>query len=76
MVTFTNGILKSNSHCVVAPYGGEAGLKRYSLMYFIRPEDVAVMKGLNGSDLIPKLGEDRVERQMTADEWTSGSTRP
>jgi isopenicillin N synthase-like dioxygenase len=53
MVTFTNGLLRSNPHRVVAPYGKEVEQTRYSLVYFMRPENTATMKRLEGSDMIP-----------------------
>jgi hypothetical protein len=58
MVTLTNGILRSNPYCVVALYGSEAGLTRYSLVYFIRLEKAAITKRMNESGLIPELGNE------------------
>ena len=69
MVSFTNGLLRSNPHRVVAPLGDEAQQSRYSLVYFLRPENAKPIKRLEGSDMIPKLGVDEVERDMTAKEW-------
>jgi isopenicillin N synthase-like dioxygenase len=71
MVTFTNGLLRSNPHRVVAPYGKEVEQARHSLVYFMRPENTATMKRLEGSDMIPKLGVDEVEPDMTAEEWVN-----
>lgn len=71
MVTFTNGFLRSNPHRVVAPYGKEIEQTRYSLVYFMRPENTVMMKRLEGSDMIPQLGVDEVERDMTAEEWVN-----
>ncbi|KAH8910541.1 Clavaminate synthase-like protein [Coniochaeta sp. PMI_546] len=46
MVTFTNGALKSAKHRVV-PAPGEQGLHdRYSVVYFVRPHNDALMKPL------------------------------
>lgn len=76
-VTFSNGILRLNPHCVVALQGGEAGLTRYSLVYFIRLEKAAITKRTNESGLIPELGKEEVEHGMTAGGWRIiGSTRP
>lgn len=70
-VTFSNGILRLNPHCVVALQGGEAGLTRYSLVYFIRLEKAAITKRMNES------GKEEVEHGMTAGGWRIiGSTRP
>lgn len=71
MVMFTNGLLRSNPHRVVAPCGKEVEQTRYSLVYFMRPENTATMKRLGGSDMIPKLGVDEVEPEMTAEEWVN-----
>jgi isopenicillin N synthase-like dioxygenase len=71
MVTFTNGLLRSNPHRVVAPYGSEVEQTRYSLVYFMRPENTAMMKRLEGSEMIPNLAEDEVEREITAEEWVN-----
>ena len=59
--------MRLNPHCVVALYESEARLTRYSLVYFIRPEEAAITKRMNGSGLIPELGKDEVEHRMTAD---------
>jgi len=46
MVTFTNGALKSAKHRVV-PAPGEQGMHdRYSVVYFVRPHNDALMKPL------------------------------
>jgi hypothetical protein len=37
----------------------------------MRPENAAMMKRLEGSDMIPKLGIDEVDRDMTAEEWVN-----
>jgi isopenicillin N synthase-like dioxygenase len=71
MVTFTNGLLRSNPHRVVAPCGSEVGQARYSLVYFMRPENAAMIKRLEGSDVIPKLDVDEVERDLTGEEWVT-----
>jgi isopenicillin N synthase-like dioxygenase len=69
MVKFTNGLLKSNIHRVVSPPGLQALLPRVSIVYFMRPEDDAKLKRLDGSDLIPALGKYQVEEDANAKEW-------
>ena len=69
MVKFTNGLLKSNTHRVVSPPGAQADLTRYSVVYFARPEDDVLLKRLEGSDIIPPLGEDGVEENITSKDW-------
>jgi isopenicillin N synthase-like dioxygenase len=44
MVTFTNGGLKSAKHRVVPAPGDQAALDRYSVVYFVRPHNDALMK--------------------------------
>ena len=69
MVKFTNGLLRSNIHRVISPPGEQAKETRYSLVYFARPEDDVLLKGLEGSDVIPGLkGEDEREA-MSSKEW-------
>lgn len=69
MVKFTNGVLRSNIHRVVAPPGEQAAHTRYSLVYFSRPEDDVLLKRLEGSDAIPPLGEGQVEEEINSKEW-------
>jgi isopenicillin N synthase-like dioxygenase len=49
MVKFTNGLLKSPMHRVTYAPGDQSRLTRYSLAYFVRPEDTCVMKDLKGA---------------------------
>ncbi|KAJ9234295.1 hypothetical protein DTO169E5_6639 [Paecilomyces variotii] len=69
MVKFTNGLLRSNIHRVVAPPGQQADITRYSLVYFARPEDNVPLKRLNGSDRIPPLPSDVVEEDINSKDW-------
>jgi hypothetical protein len=43
MVKFTNGALRSAKHRVVPAPGLQAELDRYSVVYFVRPHDDALM---------------------------------
>lgn len=64
LVKFSNGILRSNIHRVVAPPGEQGRVTRYSLVYFCRPEDDVMLKSLvEGGD------EDEEEEEVTAKEW-------
>ncbi|KAK5098849.1 hypothetical protein LTS08_006227 [Lithohypha guttulata] len=64
-VRFTGGILCSARHRVV-PAPGEQGLwPRYSVVYFIRPNDEVVMKRLQGG-MVPPLPEGEEEEELTA----------
>ena len=64
-VKFSNGILRSNIHRVVAPPGEQGSLTRYSLVYFCRPEDDILLRTLvQGGD----KGDEEEER-VTAKEW-------
>jgi isopenicillin N synthase-like dioxygenase len=44
MVKFTNGALKSAKHRVVTAPGEQRQCERYSIVYFVRPHDEALMK--------------------------------
>jgi isopenicillin N synthase-like dioxygenase len=44
MVKFTNGALKSAKHRVVTAPGDQRKCERYSVVYFVRPHDEALMK--------------------------------
>jgi isopenicillin N synthase-like dioxygenase len=68
MVKFTNGLLRSNIHRVVAPPGEQGKETRYSVVYFARPGDEVVLKRLEGSDVIPELKEGEME-EMSSKEW-------
>lgn len=70
LVKFTNGLLRSNIHRVTYAPGAQAELIRYSVAYFLRPEDDVVLKRLDGSDVIPPLAEGEVEDDVTSKEWT------
>ncbi|KAK4940873.1 hypothetical protein LTR10_019145 [Elasticomyces elasticus] len=69
MVKFTNGLLRSNIHRVMAPPGEQADYTRYSLVYFNRPENDVMMKRLDISELIPPLDEDEVEEEINSKDW-------
>ncbi|KAL2006257.1 hypothetical protein VTN00DRAFT_9911 [Thermoascus crustaceus] len=69
MVKFTNGLLRSNIHRVVAPPGAQGDSTRYSLVYFSRPEDDVQLKRLDGSNLIPPLATGMVEEEINSKDW-------
>lgn len=69
MVKFTNGLLRSNIHRVVAPPGIQGKETRYSVVYFARPGDGVMLKRLEGSDVIPELKEGEKEEEMSSKEW-------
>lgn len=77
MVTFTNGVLKSAKHRVVDAPGAQGQVDRYSVVYFVRPHDEAVMdackefehlggKGRVAGKFEPEVGEGGV---VTAGDW-------
>ena len=68
LVKFTNGLLRSNIHRVVAPPGEQGKHTRYSLVYFNRPEDDVVLRRLE-SERIPPLNEGVVEQDVTSKDW-------
>jgi isopenicillin N synthase-like dioxygenase len=69
LVKFTNGLLKSNIHRVVAPPGAQATETRYSLVYFMRPGNDVVLRRLDGSHIIPELEEGVVEEDVKSVDW-------
>jgi isopenicillin N synthase-like dioxygenase len=69
MVKFTNGLLRSNLHRVVAPPGEQAACTRYALVYFARPGDEVPLKRVEGgSSVIPPLEEGVVEEGLPSRE--------
>ncbi|CAK4030353.1 1-aminocyclopropane-1-carboxylate oxidase [Lecanosticta acicola] len=72
MVKFTRGILRSNLHRVVNPPGEQGGEVRLSLVYFNRPGDEVLLRGLEGSAMIEEAKErqgDGEEEGITAKQW-------
>ncbi|KZO95047.1 putative oxidoreductase [Calocera viscosa TUFC12733] len=69
MVKFSAGLLRSNLHQVVNPPGAQANERRYSLVYFSRPEDTVPLQRLKGGliDLQPQ--SDVPEEGLTSKEW-------
>lgn len=67
-VKFTGGVLCSGRHRVVPSPGQQSLWPRYSIVYFVRPEDKCLLKRIEGGD-IPKLKEDEKEILMTSSEW-------
>ena len=64
-VKFTNGVLCAGRHRVV-PAPGEQGLwTRYSVVYFVRPEDKCILKQLRG----PGIPDGPEEEGLSAKEW-------
>lgn len=63
LVKFSNGMLRSNVHRVVAPPGSQGAETRWSLVYFCRPADQVVLRSLVGGE------GDGEEEEVTAKEW-------
>lgn len=69
-VKFSGGLLCSARHRVV-PAPGEQGLwPRYSLVYFVRPEDNCKLKRIRGGK-VPPLKEGEQEEELTSLEWVA-----
>lgn len=67
-VKWTGGVLCSGRHRVVPAPGEQGKFARYSVVYFVRPEDKAGLKRLEGPGIPPiKSGEE--ESEITAKEW-------
>jgi isopenicillin N synthase-like dioxygenase len=70
MVKFSAGILRSNTHRVVAPPGAQGDVTRYSLVYFSRPEDEVLLRPLRESPLIDrKAGNDGDGEVIKSKDW-------
>lgn len=70
LVRFTAGILKSNIHRVAPAPGLQAGLPRYSLVYFAHPNDdvqLAPVKGGMVDEAVKEAVDDGI--RATAQEW-------
>lgn len=63
MVEFSGGRLKSGKHRVVAAPGAQARLERYSVVYFVRPENQIIMEDLVDAD------KKKEGKKWTAGEW-------
>ncbi|KAI1463812.1 putative oxidoreductase [Daldinia caldariorum] len=66
-VRFTNGILCSGRHRVIPSPGAQGRFPRYSIVYFVRPEDKCVMKPIQGRD-VPE-GKESEDEEITAHQW-------
>ncbi|KAJ3499832.1 hypothetical protein NLG97_g17 [Lecanicillium saksenae] len=69
LVKFTNGLLRSNIHRVVAPPGAQASHTRYSLVYFNRPEDSVFLRRLDYGEKIPPLAKGEPEEEICSKDW-------
>lgn len=69
LVSFTNGVLRSNLHRVTAPPGKQGLFERYSAAYFMRPEEDVLMQPLKGGDVIPPQLEVPEGKLYTSKEW-------
>ncbi|KAI9720755.1 MAG: hypothetical protein M1828_005546 [Chrysothrix sp. TS-e1954] len=65
MVQFSGGQLRSGKHRVVAAPGEQAKLDRYSLVYFVRPEDDVVLEDLT----VSPNERDQGGKKYKAKEW-------
>lgn len=67
-VKFTNGVLCSGRHRVIPSPGEQGKWPRYSIVYFVRPENECILKTLEGPG-IPPLKDGEVDEQMKARDW-------
>ena len=66
-VKFTNGVLCSGRHRVVPAPGEQGKWPRYSIVYFVRPNDDCKLKTLKGHGVPPAADQD--EEGINAKEW-------
>ncbi|KAL2060533.1 hypothetical protein VTL71DRAFT_9174 [Oculimacula yallundae] len=64
MTKFSNGVLNSGKHRVLPAPGEQGDFTRYSVAFFVRPEDDTVLKVLDGSGIPKVVGEKEVEKTM------------
>ncbi|KAF3010187.1 hypothetical protein E8E14_009645 [Neopestalotiopsis sp. 37M] len=64
-VKFTNGVLCSGRHRVIPSPGAQGKWPRYSIVYFVRPEDKTILKQLRG----PGIPDGPEEEGLTAADW-------
>lgn len=67
-VKWTGGVLCSGRHRVVPAPGEQGKFDRYSIVYFVRPEDEAVLKRLVAPG-IPSIQPGEEEPEISAKEW-------
>jgi len=67
-VKFTGGVLCSGRHRVIPAPGKQGLFPRYSVVYFVRPEDKCVLKRLVGGN-VPPLEQGEREPELTAQQW-------
>ncbi|KAI0399347.1 hypothetical protein F4802DRAFT_50492 [Xylaria palmicola] len=65
-VRFTNGVLCAGRHRVIPAPGVQGKYPRYSIVYFVRPEDKCIMKQLRGPGIPDGPAE---ESDINAKEW-------
>ncbi|GAW23822.1 hypothetical protein ANO14919_133990 [Xylariales sp. No.14919] len=65
-VKFTNGVLCAGRHRVIPAPGVQGKYTRYSVVYFVRPENQCIMKQLRGPG-IPDGPEE--EQDINAQQW-------
>ncbi|CDO69473.1 hypothetical protein BN946_scf184817.g33 [Trametes cinnabarina] len=71
---FSGGILRSNVHRVMPPPGEQANFERFSLVFFTRPNDQAILRALSEKSLtiaeaVSRAPPGRYEPGVTAKEW-------
>jgi isopenicillin N synthase-like dioxygenase len=71
LVKFTSGILRSNTHRVVAPPGAQGDVTRYSLVYFSRPEDEVILRPLRQESglIAERAGVEEEGEEVSSKEW-------
>lgn len=67
-VKWTGGVFCSGRHRVIPAPGDQGKFDRYSVVYFVRPEDQAILTKLEAPG-IPKTEPGTEEKAMTAKDW-------
>ncbi|EJF60000.1 Clavaminate synthase-like protein [Dichomitus squalens LYAD-421 SS1] len=71
---FSGGILRSNIHRVIPPPKDQAQYERWSVVFFTRPNDTAMLRHLSAqsaviSDAVARAPAGKYEPGVTAEEW-------
>ncbi|QIX01893.1 hypothetical protein AMS68_007410 [Peltaster fructicola] len=67
-VKFTNGALCSGRHRVLPAPGEQGKWPRYSIVYFVRPENDCILQRLDGEG-VPPLRDGEEDEAVTAKDW-------
>lgn len=74
LARYTGGAFKAVLHRVYCAPGAQSALDRYSISYFLRPEDNVVCKRVVSEEIAPRLVDRSDEDEITVKEWNLRQT--